>query len=105
MVGQYPHTIVITTVTDPVQDEDTGLFTEGTPTTYTFKCRAERNGGSGRIVGSDGSEIIYSHSVYLPRISAVIPVDSAFVLTMGEETIRGKVKGASNGQMNSRLWV
>ena len=105
MVGQYPHTIVITTVTEPVQDETTGLFTEGTPTIYTLQCRAERNGGAGRIVGNDGSEIIYSHSIYLPRMTTVIPVDSGYVLTMGEETMRGKVKGASNGQLSSRLWV
>jgi len=105
MVTQYPHTIVITTVTDPVQDENTGLFSEGTPTQYSFKCRAERNGGAGRIIGSDGTEIIYSHSVYLPRMTTVIPVDSGFILTMGNETIRGKVKGGSNGQLNSRLWV
>jgi hypothetical protein len=105
MVEQYPHTIIITTVTEPVQDEETGLFEEGTPTVYLFKCRAERNGGAGRIIGADGTEIIYSHSIYLPRMTTVIPVDSGYVLTMGEETMRGKVKGASNGQMNSRLWV
>lgn len=105
MVGQYPHTIVIKTVTEPVKDENTGLYTEGGSWEDTYKCRAERNGGAGRLIGADGSEITYSHSIYLPRMKTVIPVDSEYVLTMGEETIRGKVKGASNGQMNSRLWV
>jgi hypothetical protein len=105
MVNQYPHTIVITVIAEPTQDQTTLLFTPGKTNDYSFQCRAERNGGAGRIIGNDGSEIVYSHSVYLPRIGMVIPVNSGYVLTMGAETIRGKVKGANNGQMNSTLWV
>jgi hypothetical protein len=106
MVNQYPDTIEVTIKTAPVQDPTTGDWTLGSSTDYTFKCRAEVNVGNGIIVGRDGAVIYYSYMVYMPRTSVVIPFDADFVLTRSDSTTyTGKVKGASNGQLNSRIWL
>jgi hypothetical protein len=106
MVEQYPDSIIITVKIPAVQNESTGLWTEGSSTPYTFQCRAEVNGTGKQIPGNDGSLMDYAFQVYLPLMSTVIPTGSDYVLTaFSNGTISGKVKRASNGQLNSRLWL
>jgi len=107
MIEQYPHTIVITVRPDVIQDPVSGSFSRvtGSDVVYTLECRAETNSRNGKIVGRDGASVDYSFTVYMPQMDTVIPWESDCVLTIGTQSINGKVKGASNGQMNSRIWL
>lgn len=103
---QYPDSIVITVTTAATQDPNTGIWTAGTSTVYTFKCRAEVNGTGRQIAGDDGGLMDYAFEVYLPLMTTVITTGSDYVLSaLSNGTISGKVKRASNGQLNSRLWL
>jgi hypothetical protein len=98
---QYPDTIVISVAATPTQNSTTGLWTAGAATTYTLKCRVETNTAAKKLAGIDGTLIDYAFNCYLPLMTTVIPVGSAFVVG----SVTGKVKGAKNGQLNSRLWL
>jgi hypothetical protein len=102
---QYPDSIVVTTSASGSQNAS-GIWTAGTTTNYTFDCRAEVNGIGRKIAGDDGVMIDYSFQVFMPLTTVVIPDGSDFVLTaFTNGVITGKVKRASNGQLNSRLWL
>jgi hypothetical protein len=102
---QYPDSIVITTAASGSQNAS-GVWTAGASGTYTFDCRAEVNSAGRRIAGNDGALMDYTFQVFLPVTTVVIPPGSSFVLNaLNNGTIRGKVKRASNGQLNSRLWL
>ena len=102
---QYPDSIVITAASSGTQNAS-GIWASGTATSHTFSCRAEVNGSGKRIVGADGALIDYSFDVFMPVTTVVISEGSTFVLTaLTNGTISGKVKRASNGQLNSRLWL
>jgi hypothetical protein len=59
-----------------------------------------------KIAGNDGLMLEYAFDCYLPIMTTVIPFGSAFTLTLANNaTVIGKVKGAKNGQLNSRLWL
>lgn len=108
MVTQYPHSITISVASEePTQNPTTGFFSSptGTPTSYVYDCRAERNEKAKKIKGIDGAMIEYDWDVFMPRIDVVIPRDSDYVLTRAERTFTGKVRDAINGQLNSRLWL
>ena len=102
---QYPDSIVVTTSASGSQNAS-GIWTAGAITDYTFPCRAEVNGTGKKIVGADGVLMDYTFSVFMPPTTVVIPDGSDFVLTaFSNGVISGKVKRASNGQLNSRLWL
>jgi len=102
---QYPDSIVITTAASGSQNAS-GIWTAGAITNYTFSCRAEVNGTGKKIVGADGMMMDYSFQVFMPLTTVVIPDGSDFVLTaLSNGSVSGKVKRASNGQLNSRLWL
>jgi hypothetical protein len=102
---QYPDSIVVTTSASGSQNAS-GIWTSGVTTNYTFLCRAEVNGAGRKIAGADGGLVDYSFIVFMPVSTVVIPIGSDFVLTaLTNGIISGKVKGASNGQLNSRLWL
>ena len=102
---QYPDSIVVTTSASGSQNAS-GIWTAGTTTDYTFLCRAEVNGTGRQIAGDDGALMDYSFQVFMPISTVVIPAGSDFVLTaLTNGTISGKVKRASNGQLNSRIWL
>jgi hypothetical protein len=104
-MNQYPDSIVITTAASGSQNAS-GIWVSGIMTNYTFSCRAEVNGAARKIVGADGALMDYSFNVFMPITTVVIPDGSSFVLTaLTNGVIRGKVKRASNGQLNSRLWL
>lgn len=103
---QYPDSIAITVQTAATQNTSTGLWTAGTSTIHTLDCRAEVNSKAGKIAGNDGAMLDYSFDCYLPLMTTVIPYGSDFTLTMlNNFIVTGKVKGAKNGQLNSRLWL
>lgn len=107
MVIQYPDNIVITVHPDPVQNQDNGEYAPvtGGDTVLTFDCRAELNSYGNKVRGQDGAEYVYSHVVYMPQTNTTVPPDADYVLTKGALTFSGKVINASNGQLNSRIWV
>lgn len=101
MVKQYPHTISISWKGKSTQDANLN-WVEGTPHTFESVCRAEPNGSAKKITGKDGSLIEYTFAVFMPLTDTVIPVGANYTLN---GSIVGTVKGAANGQLNSRLWV
>jgi len=102
---QYPDSIVITTSASASQNAS-GIWTAGATGAYTLDCRAEVNGTGKKITGDDGALMDYSFQVFLPVMTTVISPGSDFVLTaLTNGTITGKIKRASNGQLNSRLWL
>lgn len=102
---QYPDSISIT-VTASASQNASGVWTAGATAGYTFDCRAEANSAGRQITTDDGTLIDYSFQVYMPHTTTIIPRDSDFVLTsLLNGIIRGKVKRAHNGQLNSRLWL
>ena len=102
---QYPDSIVVTTAASGSQNAS-GIWTAGATTDYTLSCRAEVNGTGKKITGADGTLIDYSFEVFLPIMTTIIPPGSDYILTaLSNGTISGKIKRASNGQLNSRLWL
>jgi hypothetical protein len=105
MIEQYPDSIVIT-VSASASQNASGIWVSGATSAFTFDCRAEVNSAGRKIPGNDGSLIDYNFNVYLPKMTTIIPVDSDYVLdSLISGIVAGKVKGASNGQLNSRLWL
>ncbi len=105
VVSQYPDSVVVTVNVDATKNAS-GVWIKGSSTDYTFDCRAEPNGKGRRIAGKDGVLMDFSFLCYMPKTTTEIPFGSNFVLTTlnnGEKT--GTVKRASNGQLNSRLWL
>ena len=102
---QYPDSIAIT-ISASASQNASGIWTAGATVGYTFNCRAEMNGTGRQVAGDDGKLIDYAFEVYMPRTTTIIPRDSDFVLsTLVNGVITGKVKRASNGQLNSRIWL
>ena len=102
---QYPDSIAITIAASGSQNAS-GIWTAGVTGCYTFDCRAEVNGTGKKVVGADGTLTEYLFDVFMPLTTTVIPAGSDFVLTaLSNGSISGKVKRASNGQLNSRLWL
>jgi hypothetical protein len=102
---QYPDTIVITTLASASMNAS-GIFSEGASASYIFDCRAEANGTGRKIPGADGQLVDYAFQIFMPRTTTVIPAGSDYVLaTLLNDVSSGKIKRASNGQLNSRLWV
>lgn len=102
---QYPDSIALT-VSASASMNASGVWTEGASAGYTFDCRAEANGTGRQIAGDDGVLMDYAFQVFMPATTTIIPRDSDYVLSsLLNGIIAGKVKRASNGQLNSRLWL
>jgi hypothetical protein len=102
---QYPDSIVIT-VSASASQNASGIWSAGATAGYILDCRAEVNSSGRRIVGDDGVLMDYSFQVYMPAMTTIIPSDSDYILSsLLNGVITGKVKRASNGQLNSRLWL
>jgi hypothetical protein len=90
-VEQYPDSIIVRIVEPATQDLVSGNWTAGATTTYTCKCRAEVNGTGRQIAGKDGSLMDYAFTCYLPKIAAIIPDGSQYIIISGAEiTIGGR---------------
>lgn len=98
---QYPDSIIVYWHDEPTMGAS-GDFTAGASGSNTFDCRAEINTKAGKIMGSDGKLIDFTQMIYMPLTTVEIPVDADYLLN---GSVSGKVKRASNGQLNSRLWL
>lgn len=105
MVKQYPHTIKITVLSKPVQDDDGNWLSGELTEIHSGECRAEPNGKGEVIRGEDGSELSFAFNVFMPRMEIDIPVNAHVEITIGKKLVTGKVKRHYNGQLNSRIWV
>lgn len=102
---QYPHTIVVTWITDPIQDPDTGIFTPGEQVSHTFSCRSEANSKADKVSGADGSMLDFAFNLYMPLTDVQIPFGADYSLTDYTGTFTGKVKRQRIGRFNTRLWL
>ncbi|SEV88897.1 hypothetical protein SAMN05428988_0155 [Chitinophaga sp. YR573] len=103
MVVQYPHTLTATIVAESHQDDD-GNWVPGSDTTREIKCRVEPNGGGRQVQVADGSLIVYSSIVYMPRGTTPLQDGTRVSITSSPVTA-GAVLRFSQGQLNSRLWL
>lgn len=102
---QYPDSISITVSASAYQDSD-GMWVPGSSSSYSFECRAEVNSTGKTIAGADGVLTDYLFMIYIPQMTTIIPAGADYVLTsLLNGIVEGKIKRASNGQLNSRLWV
>ena len=105
MVNQYIDSITISVNTAATQNGD-GNWVEGSSTDYTFDCRIEPNGQGDKIRGEDGVLMDFDFMCYLPKTTTLITAGSEFTVTsLNNGEITGNIKRASNGQLNSRLWL
>lgn len=79
-MDQYPNSIVITVYAEATQDA-TGKWTKGATTVYILACRAEANVSGNKIAGDDGVFTDFAYTVYLPKMSTIIPARSDYILT------------------------
>jgi len=102
---QYPDNIVLTITTPAYQDANSN-WVAGTTSTLTSSCRLEPNGTGRQVMGDDGVLRDYAYTCYLPQMTTVVPSGSTYVATtLNNGVVSGTVKRASNGQLNSRLWL
>jgi hypothetical protein len=102
---QYPDSIAIT-ISASASQNASGVWTAGASAGFTSNCRAEVNGEGRQIASDDGELMDYSFEVYMPPKTTIIPRDADYVLTtLVNGVLTGKVKRASNGQLNSRIWL
>ena len=100
MITQYPDTITVTWEGEASLVDN--VWTPGEPVTFTSECRPEMNKGAQKIAGKDGTAIEYVMVIYMPKTDIEIPENANYVLN---GKMKGIVKGAKNGQLNSRIWV
>lgn len=104
---QYPHTIKLSWTARGLQfNELTGDYKQASDKQeFTSNCRIEGNSSNRVIHGVDGSAIEYSSTVYLPSLDFEIPDGADYELTNKVSAMKGKVIHASNGQLNTRIWL
>ena len=104
MVEQYPDSIAITVKAPVTSQGPSGEWVDSSSqTTYTINCRREENTGGRKIMTQDGVLTDYAYCCYMPKQTVSFPDGSAYALN-GEE-ITGNIKHASNGQLNTRVWL
>jgi len=105
MIRQYPHTITVTITAASTQDSD-GNWVPGSISTLQKECRAEPNGGNGKVVTADGVVIDYAWEVYMPLPAVAIPVGAKVEVHDGATLILSDtVKRYHVGQLNCKLWL
>lgn len=102
---QYPHKLIATIATSATQDAD-GNWVPGSTESREIECRSEPNGAGRMIQLVDGSSVVYSSMVYMPRGTEPLPDQTAVSITWdGALVSSGKVLRFSKGQLNSRIWL
>ena len=105
MVKQYPDHIVVKVQAEPYQD-DNNNWVQPEAVNFESDCRGEPNRSNAVIKTGDGAEKYYDYNVYMPKTTTELPVGSDIVLTLHDGlVVKGMVKRAHNGQLNSRVWV
>ena len=102
---RYPHTIDAAWKSAPTKDSN-GDFVEGASVLFSSPCRAEANGEGKTITGQDGSTVVFSFEVFLPKTSIIVPFGASVEITISAgAVVKGTIKNHDNGQLISRLWV
>ena len=105
MIAQYTDHISIKIQGQPYQDENYN-WVEPEEQLFESECRAEPNKLNAIIKTGDGAEKYYDFNVFMPQTDTELPVGSDVVLTLHDgSVVKGMVKRAHNGQLNSRVWV
>ena len=105
VIVQYPDSITVMIASPGTLGTD-GNYSDPSIATYTYACRAETNVSGRKVIGIDGTMKDYAIICYMPRISLKVPTDSSYSLTKADGSIfSGAVKNASNGQLNTRIWL
>jgi len=106
VVKQYPDTILVEWNSDSTRN-DNGNPVKGSEQSFSGKCRSEMNGAGRAIPSPDGALVVYSYSVYMPKLSGVlIPFGAKVTVTVWDgSTRKGTVMGFKAGQLNSVLWL
>lgn len=103
MVARYPHKLVVTYKQDGTYSN--GDYTVGATITKTLTGRAEPDGKGSMITLPDGKQIAYTWKFFCSPLAYKIPYDAVVVLTANSETWQGNLKGQSNNQTNTILWM
>lgn len=105
VITQYPHTVTFTFATGSVQDAN-GNWVAGGTETKAITGRAEPNGGGRLVQLADGSQVVYSWTVYMPKGTPPVPDGTQVDVTWNGAFVgKGKSLRFSQGQLNSRLWL
>lgn len=106
MVTQYPYTLEEYQVADAVLGT-TGDWSQPDATWVAVSvCRDEGNGGGRLVKLTDGTAIVYSALIQLPKTCPDIPTGARVrVLHETETRLEGTVLRFQKDQLHSRLWV
>lgn len=107
MIRQYPHTMVVSSVTTSSTQNSSGDFVQGSSTVAAeVACRYETRDSSGYVQSDVGIKIRYDAIIYLPLPAADVKIGSRVsVRDNGVEIASDTVKHFLRGQLNARVWL
>jgi hypothetical protein len=110
MVEQYPHYLCALSSEAATQNDD-GDFVSESDAQYTLvsMCREETNGRGSKLEVGDGTFVVFTSLIQLPKGSASVEVgqkvavfdDAAFTSLR----VSGECLKFDNGQLHNRLWL
>lgn len=110
MVKQYPHYLFALSSEAATQNAD-GDFVDSGEKQYIFisMCREETNGRGSKLEVGDGTFIVYTSLIQLPKGSASV-VEGQTVAVFDDEArtslrVSGECLKFDNGQLHNRLWL
>lgn len=106
MVVQYPYVLEEYQVANATKDGSGDWSKPSAAWVEISKCRDEGNGGGNEVRLTDGTTIVYSSLIQLPRTCPAIKA-GAMVRVLSNEVVRveGKVLRYVADQLHSRLWL
>lgn len=106
MVTQYPHTLEEYQASDAVLGTTGDWSTPDATWVEISKCREEVNGAGSLVKLTDGTTMVYSSLIQLPKTSPVVKAGAVVrVLCNGQIRIEGKVLHFVQDQLHARLWL
>lgn len=106
MVKQYPHIMTVKIFSAGSRDDKGNWVQSEENDPMEIPCRFEANAKSAMIVKEDGTQVVYSGTVYMEKQSDTIPPGAIVEVLAGETVLsKGSVLRFSNGQLNARLWL
>jgi len=105
-VSQYPHILILTTISGSVQDGQ-GNWVTGPATITQRPCRQEPSSGGRYLVGAGGVKIYYDFVLYMPLPADTIAAGTKCEVYDRQDNllVSGTVKRFNLGQLNARAWV
>ena len=126
VLEQYPHYLYYRILTPSTQNADGTWSRSEAAWVYLCKCRIERNGQAQSITTADGKIYQYTATIYMPRNSALKPLEIGTRIFVATETFEeynitdtdiehGKKNGIilidkpnatfEIGRLHNRMWV